>query len=100
MSSSAVAAAANCKSSSYFVEIVQPDPASHKTRQLEWIECYVLTDVDPKSCGTLARDLNAVLPLRGGSGDEGVVAPGPDASYHHGERDRGRPPPPSRGWIT
>lgn len=30
----------------------------------EWIECYVLVNIDPKCCGPLARDLNAVLPLR------------------------------------
>jgi hypothetical protein len=29
------------------------------------IDCFVVSDVDPKSCGMLARDLNAILPLRG-----------------------------------
>ncbi len=46
-----------------FVEIVHPDPPlpTHPNR----IDCFVVSDVDPKSCGTLAHNLNAVLPLRG-----------------------------------
>ena len=30
----------------------------------EWIECYVISNLEPKFCGPLARDLNAILPLR------------------------------------
>ena len=30
----------------------------------EWIECYIIENLDPKCCGPLARDLNAILPLR------------------------------------
>jgi hypothetical protein len=46
-----------------FVEIVHPDPPlpTHPDR----IDCFVVSDVDPKSCGMLARDLITVLPLRG-----------------------------------
>jgi hypothetical protein len=94
-SSSAVT---SCKDSSYFVEIVQPDPESHETRRHEWIECYVLTDVDPKSCGALARDLNAALPLRagrrGGNGNDDdvvLVPPGSD--------DGSSPPPPTSPGV-
>jgi hypothetical protein len=46
-----------------FVEIVHPDPPlpTHPDR----IDCFVVSDVNPKSCGTLVRDLNAILPLPG-----------------------------------
>lgn len=30
----------------------------------EWIECYVIENINPQSCGPIARDLNAILPLR------------------------------------
>ena len=39
-------------------------PPSQEEALPEWIECYVIEDIEPKLCGPLARDLNAVLPLR------------------------------------
>ncbi|KAL3795027.1 hypothetical protein HJC23_006348 [Cyclotella cryptica] len=45
----------------WFIEIHQPkeDP-----RLPARIDCYILVNVDPKCCGPLARELNAILPLR------------------------------------
>lgn len=48
---------ANC-----FIEIDGPQPEEEALP--EWIECYVIENIEPKFCGPLARDLNAVLPLR------------------------------------
>lgn len=50
-----------------FVEVVAQ--AAPSVSSPEWIDCYVLTDIDPKLCGALVRGLNAVLPLRGGTND-------------------------------
>ncbi len=46
-----------------FVKIVHPDLPL--PTHLDWINCFVVSDVDPKSCGTLTRDLITILPLRG-----------------------------------
>ena len=54
-----------------FVEVVAPVAPSVSSP--EWIECYVLKDIDPKMCGTLVRDLNSVLPLRGGTNDDSSI---------------------------
>ena len=49
-----------------FVEVVSQVAPSES----EWIECYLIKDIDPRMCGTLVRDLNAVLPLRGRTNDD------------------------------
>lgn len=54
-----------------FVEVVAP--VARSVSSPEWIECYVLKDIDPKMCGTLVRDLNSVLPLRGGTNDDSSI---------------------------
>lgn len=54
-----------------FVEVVAQ--AAPSVSSPEWIDCYVLTDIDPKICGALVRDLNAVLPLRGGTNDTSIL---------------------------
>ena len=45
-----------------FIEIEAPKPKEDILP--ERIECYVLENISPKSCGPLTRDLNFVLPLR------------------------------------
>lgn len=45
----------------WFIEIKQPKEI---TTLPERIDCYILVNIDPKCCGPLARELNAVLPLR------------------------------------
>ena len=44
-----------------FIEIIHNPPEEILP---EWIECYIIENLDPKCCGPLARDLNAILPLR------------------------------------
>ena len=44
-----------------FIEIIYKPPEKVLP---EWIECYIIENLDPKCCGPLARDLNAILPLR------------------------------------
>jgi len=44
-----------------FIEIIHNPPEEILP---EWIECYIIENLDPKYCGPLARDLNAILPLR------------------------------------
>jgi len=44
-----------------FIEIIHNPPEEVLP---EWIECYIIKNLDPQCCGPLARDLNAVLPLR------------------------------------
>ena len=51
-------------SDEWFVEILQPKELSTFP---ERIDCYILVNIDPKCCGALARDLNFILPLRGGT---------------------------------
>ena len=46
----------------WFIEIQQH---KEETNFPEHIDCYILVNIDPKCCGSLARDLNAILPLRG-----------------------------------
>ncbi|KAL9186955.1 hypothetical protein ACHAXT_010675 [Thalassiosira profunda] len=46
-----------------FVEIESP-PTGEEEPPPERIECYVLTNIEPRCCGPLARDLNFILPLR------------------------------------
>ena len=48
----------------WFIEIQQPKEV---TTLPDRIDCYVLVNIDPKCCGSLARDLNTILPLRGSS---------------------------------
>ena len=44
-----------------FIEIIHNPPEEVLP---EWIECYIIKNIDPQCCGPLARDLNAILPLR------------------------------------
>jgi len=44
-----------------FIEIIHNPPEEILP---EWIECYIIENLDPQCCGPLARDLNAILPLR------------------------------------
>jgi len=74
-----------------FVEIVHPDPTPPPE---EWIDCYVMTDVDPKSCGSLARDLNASLPLRGSVGGTAATSDATTASATAGNDDDDDDAPP------
>ena len=67
-----------------FVEIVHPDPTPPPE---DWIHCYVMTDVDPKSCGSLARDLNAFLPLRGSVGGTATTSDATTPSATAGDDD-------------
>jgi hypothetical protein len=83
-----------------FVEIVHPPPPPSSTtppRPEEWIDCYVMPDVDPKSCGALARDLNSALPLRGPPppSEDGATAPtaAAAAAADGGGVDVDAPPP-------
>lgn len=48
---------------SCFVEIESP-PTGDEEAPPERIECCVLSNIEPRCCGPLARDLNALLPLR------------------------------------
>ena len=50
----------------------------------EWIDCYVVTNIDPRCCGPLARELNALLPLRSISTHTSTVSDG-SPSTHNGE---------------
>ena len=73
-----------------FVEVVAPVAPSVSSP--EWIECYVLKDIDPKMCGTLVRDLNSVLPLRGGgTNDDSSSSENKLPSMNHLKRIRRRP---------
>lgn len=47
----------------WFIEI-ENEPTNDTAPLPDWIECYVLVNIDPKCCGPLARELNALLPLR------------------------------------
>ncbi|EJK70434.1 hypothetical protein THAOC_08209 [Thalassiosira oceanica] len=51
-----------------FVEIQAPVPEQEPPP--EWIECYIVSDLDPKKCGSFAKALNALLPLRSASDRE------------------------------
>ena len=51
-----------------FVEIRAPVPEQEPPP--EWIECYIVADLDPKKCGSFAKALNAILPLRSASDRE------------------------------
>ena len=45
----------------WFIEIQQQKQENNLP---EHIDCYILVNIDPKCCGNLARDLNAIFPLR------------------------------------
>lgn len=60
-----------------FVEI--DDPKSEEDSLPDWIDCYVIVNIDPKYCGSLARDLNFILPLR-----STTPQPTPSTSDGHG----------------
>jgi hypothetical protein len=49
-----------------FIEIQQPKEIINAPDR---IDCYVLVNIDPEYCGSLARELNAILPLRSKSPD-------------------------------
>jgi hypothetical protein len=79
-----------------FVEVVAQVAPSVSAP--EWIECYVLKDIDPRMCGTLVRELNAVLPLRGRTNDDSSITLGDVSStenrfpsMNHLKRIRRRP---------
>ena len=79
-----------------FVEVVAQVAPSVSAP--EWIECYVVKDIDPRMCGTLVRDLNAVLPLRGRTNDDSSITLGDVSStenkipsMNHLKRIRRRP---------
>jgi hypothetical protein len=71
------------------------------------IDCFVVSDVDPKSCGTLARNLNAVLPLRGcgatsSSSSDAAEEEEDSAMIATADVDDDDPPPPRTDhlkWI-
>ncbi|KAL7552307.1 hypothetical protein ACHAWF_015541 [Thalassiosira exigua] len=62
-----------------FVEVEAPRPKEEEALP-DRIDCCVLPNVDPRSCGPLARALNAVLPLRRATnesdGEVGSAEPG------------------------
>ena len=68
-----------------FVEIRAPVPEQEPPP--EWIECYIISDLDPKRCGSFAKALNAILPLRSAS-DRGTPRSSAEGLDHH--------PPPRR----
>ena len=53
--------------SDWFIEIQQP---KENTSLPERVDCYILVNIDPKCCGDLARELNAILPLRSSSASD------------------------------
>jgi hypothetical protein len=59
----------------WFIEIQKPKEV---TALPERIDCYVLVNIDPKCCGALAKDLNAILPLRSAGQSDGS-----QKEHHH-----------------
>ena len=53
----------SCSDSScgWFIEIESPE---EEELLPEWIDCYVIEDIDRALCGPLSKDLSAILPLR------------------------------------
>lgn len=46
----------------WFIEIESPDEAEEVLP--EWIDCYIIENIDPTICGPLSKDLSSILPLR------------------------------------
>lgn len=57
----------------WFIEIQKPKEVATLP---ERIDCYILVNIDPKCCGTLAKDLNAILPLRSSGQSDGNTITG------------------------
>lgn len=71
---------------SCFIEIESPRTKEEEAPlPPERIECRVLVDIDPRKCGSLARDLNAVLPLRGSPGVSASASASSRASADDGD---------------
>ena len=51
----------NSNTDGWFIEIESPE-----TEEMlpDWIDCYIIENIDPTSCGPLSKDLSAILPLR------------------------------------
>mmetsp|Transcript_17265 Transcript_17265/g.34498 ORF Transcript_17265/g.34498 Transcript_17265/m.34498 type:complete len:479 (-) Transcript_17265:30-1466(-) len=54
-------ACSNSSTADWFIEIESPDAEEVLP---EWIECYIIENIDPTICGPLSKDLSAILPLR------------------------------------
>ena len=67
-----------------FIEIIHNPPEEILP---EWIECYIIENLDPKCCGPLARDLNAILPLRIQTQTNNVQSTTPSSSCITEEHD-------------
>jgi len=67
-----------------FIEIIHKPPEEVLP---EWIECYIIKNLDPKCCGPLARDLNTILPLRIQTQTNNVQSTTPSSSCITEEHD-------------